>query len=377
MACSLIDPYSVYSGMKIFSLSARPPLLFALLTLILSGCDDTSERPADHRKTWQAPVITVFEDTLDEEYTVVGSIVAEKRIDISSRISGYIHQLPLQEGDTVKAGDLIVVLDSRDVENAVSQAQAAVDAARAVFNDIEADLARFETLLRQQSISDVQVRKARLQRDTAVENLNAAKAALSAAIAQRQYVRILSPTAGIVTTRHKQPGSLATPGAPLLTIESRDELKFETFVAESQLAKIHADDAVTVKVDNVAELVKGKVSQIIYAGDPVTRSYKVNVSLPPLTHIYSGMFGAATFIVGQSNNVTVPTSALVDNGGLTGVFVVDEEHVARFRWLRIRRHWPDKVEVASGLSAGEKIVSEPPTGLREGGLIQTPDTAGE
>ncbi|MBV1932328.1 MAG: hypothetical protein KUG71_11500, partial [Porticoccaceae bacterium] len=81
-----------------------------------------------------------------------------------------------------------------------------------------------------------------------------------------------------------------------------------------------------------------------------------------------------TFIVGHSENITIPDSALVEKGGLRGVYVIDADNKVAFRWLRIRREWPDIMEVAAGLSAGERIATIIPVNIREGDLIQAQQT---
>ncbi|RLA44704.1 MAG: efflux RND transporter periplasmic adaptor subunit [Gammaproteobacteria bacterium] len=373
--------------MKNISLRTCYVLFLSLLALTtLSACKDDARIESIEPNTWQTTVITVREEELAEEYTVIGSVVADTRIDISSRISSYIHKLTVQEGDAIDEGQLLIVLDDEELEHSINQTRAAVQTAQAVLTDVETDLKRFDNLLRQGSISEIKVRKTQLQKSTAIENLNRARAALSAANSQRQYIQIRSPAAGIVTKRHLQAGGLATPGLPLLTIESRDNLKFETFIAESQLANIKLDDTVILNIENLGnsssltnndfvESLIGVVTQIVYSGDPVARSYKVSIALPPRPDIYTGMFGRATFVVGKSNNITIPDSAMVKKGGLDGVYLVDEENKVWFRWLRVRRLWPGKAEIAAGLSSGERILAVIPANIREGDLIQAPGSA--
>jgi membrane fusion protein, multidrug efflux system len=356
-------------------ISRRRYLLLLLTVVLATGCGGDREPVPVEPNTWQTTVITVSEEELVESYSVIGSIVADKRIDISSRITGYIHQVHVREGQNIRHGQLLIVLDNKELDSNIRRAESAVNAARAVLADAEDDLARYQRLLEQGSISAVTVRKTQLQKSTAEENLVSAQAALAAANSQRQYIQIRSPANGIVTTRHLTAGSLATPGVPILTVESRDELKFETFVVESQLHNIKIGDAVDLSIKLSDEnkgknLLPGKVTQITYAGDPVARSYKVSIALPREQGFYSGMFGQAIFSVGKSNNITIPMTALVNKGGLDGVFLVDDENKAWFRWLRVRRHWPGKVEIAAGLNIGERIVGVIPSHIREGDLIR-------
>lgn len=347
---------------------SRTLLLAAFVAL--AGCGKPTETAHDREtQSWQLPVITVTEQKLPEQYTTVGSITAEKQINISSRISSYITELPVEEGEQIEIGQLLVVLDNKELNNQISSARAVVESAQAVLADTTNDVGRFEILLAQGSISEVKVRKTRLQQATAEENLKAARAALALARAQSQYVQIRSPASGIVTRRHQSVGDLALPGVPLLSIETRDRLKFETFVAESQLANIAVGDPVQLQIDNFSSTLSGEVSHIVYAGDPATRGYKVTLLLPGQVGLYSGMYGKAIFTIGHGSNITIPHSALLEKSGLQGVYVVDSDNRLRFRWLRIRGVWPQFLEIASGLEAGERILADANASIREGDRI--------
>ena len=81
------------------------------------------------------------------------------------------------------------------------------------------------------------------------------------------------------------------------------------------------------------------------------------------------MFGRAAFQIGESKLLVVPRQALVERGGLYGVFVVDGEGKAHFRWLHTGREWPDRVEVTAGLQPGERLVAAPDSALRDGDRI--------
>ena len=347
---------------------STPHVTFAsllLLSILLLGCN---EKPAELTRTtqeWTLPVMTLSETTLSDEYTVIGTVISDQRIDISSKISGYIKTLTVREGDLVKRGQLLLNLDNVGIENAILQAQASVDSASVLSKDLSSDVQRFEKLVKEGSISEVKLRKTRLQYNTAQESLASAKAALATALSQRQYSHIQSPSDGIIAARYKQAGDLASPGVPLLTLESRDHLLFETHIAESQLPHIDVGDAVRLTIDNAAKDFVGSVAQIVHAGDPISRTYKIKIKLPNTTELHSGMFGRAHFNVGEAPNLVVPRSAIIIKGGLEGVYVVDENQGIHFRWIRPKRQWPDTIEIAAGLAAGERIVVKATAGLSE------------
>lgn len=347
-------------------------LIFCLFTLIifLQACSDRPEDISRTTNEWTLPVLTLNKTRLADEYVAIGTVTADQRIDVSSKIIGYIKALNVREGDLVKQGQLLLSLDDAAIENAILQAKAGVESSTALVKDLASDVKRFETLLAEDSISEVKLRKTRLQYSAAKDNLISARAGLATAQSQRQYSRIESPADGIIAARYKQLGDLASPGMPLLRVESSEQLIFETFVAEIQLSRINVGDLVRLTVDNINGDLAGTVAQVVYAGDAITRSYKVKIALPMSSNLYSGMFGRAFFTVGEGENLVVPRSALIEKGGLDGVYVLDENQRVHFRWVRLKRQWPDLVEIASGLRAGEQIIATAEARLREGDLIK-------
>lgn len=348
----------------------------ALLTL-LSGCNKAPQAPAlIAPKTWNLPVMTATVGT-PVEYTTVGSVVSDQRVEIASRLTGYIREILVQEGDRVSRGQLLARLDAADVEGSIRQARAARGAAEAAFSDAQTDLERFERLFERGSVSENEIRKVRLKFDVAREALNQVRAGLDTALAQRAYAEITSPVAGMVVARLKRTGDLAVPGTPLLTVESGRGLLFETFVAEGRVGAIASGKPVVVRIGSLPAPLKGTVTRVVPSGDPVTRSYQVKIALPETVGLMPGMFGRVGFAIGESITPVVPRQALVEHGGLRGVFVVNGEGRAHFRWLHIGREWPDRVEVTAGLKAGERLVATTEPTLREGDKITGPEARHE
>lgn len=340
------------------------------LSALLSACGKAPEaQPQPAPKSWDLAVVKVATAGLPIDYTTVGSVVSDQRIEVTSRMSGYIHELLVREGDRVRRGQIIARLDGADVEGSIRQSRAGVGAASSALADAQIDFERFQRMYERASVSENEWRKVRLKRDAARESLNQAQAAQDTANAQRAYVDIRSPDDGVVVARLKQAGDLAAPGAPMLTLEVGRALLFETSVSEAHVAAIAVGSRARVKIDALTQVFEGTVSRVVPSGDPVTRSYLVKVALPETAGLMPGMFGRASFAVGDSPSLLVPAQALVERGGLRGVFLVDEAGLARFRWLRTGREWPDRIEVTAGLAAGERIVAAVDPGLREGDRI--------
>lgn len=310
-------------------------------------------------------------------YSASGSVVSDQRIEIATRTTGFIRKIFVREGEQVVKGQDLIRLDNSDVEDVILQAQAALGKATSALKDAETDLVRHMALIKSGSISKITLRKTRLQRDLAKDSLDEARAVLSTARAQRQYTQISSPLAGVVVSRHKREGDLAVPGTPILTVESNTGLLLETNVVESQVGKLKQADSVQVKIDALDDPLTGTISRIVPSGDPLTRRYKVKIALPEEKGLLPGMFGRAHYRIGSEVLPVIPQAAMVERGGLHGVFVVDGDNRAHFRWLRTGRTEGSTTVIRAGLTAGERIVVIADARLRDGDLIQPEGLGGE
>lgn len=344
-------------------------LVAACCCAALSGCGDAGPpAPVPVQAAWDLPTARVVEAALPVTWEAVGTVVSEARVEVASRTSGYIRDLHVHEGESVRAGQLLVTLDDSDIEAAVRQAQSAVAAAKAQLADARIDLARYQNLYAAGSIAEVQLRKARLHHDTLAEQLISARAGLKSARAQREYVRILSPTDGVIVARQRQRGDLAAPGVPILIVESAVQLLFATYVTDAYLNDIALGDAVAVRLDGTR--LTGRVARIVPSSDPVTRKFEIKVALPADPALRPGSFGRAEFVLGTHKQPVIAPAWLVERGGLKGVFVVDAERRARFRWVRTQREWPDRIEVVAGLRPGEIVIAKSDPRLRDGDSVR-------
>ncbi|MCK4509124.1 MAG: efflux RND transporter periplasmic adaptor subunit, partial [Desulfuromonadales bacterium] len=256
---------------------------------------------------------------------------------------------------------------------AIQQAEAGVNKSRSALKDAQIDFEHYEVLFKEDSVPENALRKIRLQRDVSQETLNAALAALKTAKSQRQYVLIKSPVDGVVVDCQKRAGDLATPGFPIISIEAEKALLFKSFVPESQIQKLVQGDDITVFIDALGKTLNGNISRIVPSGDPVTRSYEIKISLNNMTDLLPGMFGRVRFQVGTEMSPVIARAAIIERGGLRGVFVVNAEQRAHFRWLRFGKEWPDRLQVQAGVSQGERIVADSVSLIHDGDLITTGD----
>ncbi|MGQ9633383.1 MAG: efflux RND transporter periplasmic adaptor subunit [Bryobacteraceae bacterium] len=370
-------------------------LAFTLLT----GCGGHSPRQGTAESAAPVPVKAVEVTAADWPlvYEASGTVRARTVATISSKMMGYVREVYFQTGDRVRQGQLLLELDSRDADAQLQQAESAASEAREALQEVESAIAaakanlelaqathrRMKDLFEKKSVSTQEFDEAtaRLKAAQAAYEMAAAKrrqvtarieqaaAAVEAARVMRGYARIIAPFDGVVTEKHVEPGNLAAPGAPLAVIEQQGALRLEASVEESRLKEIRPGQSAGVRLEAVDRQIDARVSEIVPAVDPVSRSGLVKLDLPPMPQLRSGMFGRAAFALGSRKVTAVPAAAIRTQGQLRSVLVV-EGGIARARLVTLGSEYQRWREVLSGLSAGEKIVSPLPAALADGARVE-------
>ena len=291
---------------------------------------------------------------------------------ISAQVMGRIQQVLVREGDSVRAGQTLVVLDDATFAAQVEQAQAGVKAAQNAQAAAQTNAAlatstldRYKQLEAQKSVSPQEMDEVSRRAEAAAANLDAVRAQTEAARAQESgartmlsYTRLVAPFAGVVTARMADPGTMAAPGVPLLQVDQAGPLQLQTTVDESAIGAIHKGMKVQVEVNGVSKL-PGTVAEIVPAADPSSHSFMVKIDLPASTQMRAGMYGTAEFPNGLRNAILIPRTAVVQRGSLLCVYVLDTQGIAQLRTVTLGAQQGDLVEVLSGVSAGEKLVDAP------------------
>jgi len=363
--------------------------MFAAAPLLV-GCSDEAATPVPSPETRQVAVnvLAVTPTSLPRHHTATGSVVSDHRLMTASRVMGYIKAIHVQEGDFVAKGDLLVSIDPADIEAGIAQAKAGLEQAQAnqrkatsALVDATADYERFKGMYEQNSVPKRDFEKMRLRYQVAQQDVQAAEAGVRQAQAgltnardQLKYAAITAPARGVVTQKLKSSGDIATPGFPILVIESPDQLIFRTQAREQQVGHIAIGDAVELSIDALGHPIPGKVSQVVPSGDPATHTYLVKVALAPSAEdaraLKAGMFGRATFTLGSEDGMVIPPACIVEKGGLSGVYRIDEQGKLAFQMVRLGRIFTlqgtPMQEIVAGLEAGDRIVVDATLTLRTG-----------
>jgi RND family efflux transporter MFP subunit len=344
-------------------------LLAAVSVLSLVGCGGGGHEPdeAEPRRAVATEVAVAGLEEIPDQTQATGSVQAWRTVSPGTKILGRIEQVLVREGDGVRRGQVLARLERRDLQAAMDQARAALAMAEAGLENAEAQHRRMTELHPRGSVTDKNLEDAVSAYRTATAAVAQAQANLSAAEVNLSYAEIRSPFEGRVVAKRVEAGDMAAPGTSLFTIEDISKAKIVLRVPESDVVGLEAGAPGTVRVDVIEEDFPAEVDRILPSGDPMSRTYEVQMILDnPDGRLRSGMFARASFARGRREALTVPLAAVVERGQLQGVFVLDPDGLARLRWIRLGRVRGERVEVLSGLSAGESYLAAPPPGLADG-----------
>lgn len=351
-----------------FTAALAAPLLLAAL---VSGCsrERPEVRPAGAEIAAETAVAARVE--LPVVVAATGSVEPETRVNVSTRMMGWVRELHAREGDAVRKGDPLLSIDDTDMRARQAQVEAGIAEAKAVLDNAEKTAARFESLFAEKSVSRQQLDDVLTGRDRARAGYEAALAAREEIAVHLGYLDIAAPIDGVVGLRMIEEGDMASPGMPLLTVESVGRMKISARVGEKDVTGVAVGDEIGVSVPSLpgAEYA-ARIARVAPAANPGSRTYEIEAFVDdPGRRLRSGMFARVLVTTGKREGVVIPPDAVVERGQLRGVFVVDGEGRAELRWIRLGREAGGGVEVLSGLAGGETIVISSERPLVEGDRV--------
>ncbi len=356
--------------MKLFVSSC----VLAATSAFLAGCDSSQPVSKASPETAQARVVQSQQQLAPVSVHTTGTIHAHESAVLSAQVMGRVQQVLVHEGDSVKAGQTLAVLDDASMRASVDQAQAAAKAvegqqaaAQSQADLAQSTLVRYQQLQAQKSVSPQEMDEVSRRAQAAAAQVQAIHAQAQAAQAQETsartmlgYTRIRAPFGGIVTARMVDPGALASPGVPLLQVDSAGALELQTTVDESVISHVRKGMAIPITVDAApGTAISGTVSEIVPAADPSSHSFLVKIALPHSAQLRAGMYGTAAIPTGSHQAILVPRSAVLLRGSLNCAYVLDADGIAQLRYITLGSTQGSMVEVLSGVSPGEKLVDDP------------------
>jgi len=332
-------------------------------------------------------------------YEAVGTVKAGISSSLGSKLLGTVEEIRVREGDLVRKGDVLILIDQRQVESearwaeaGLAEAKKALAAAISTRNAAQASeklaLATYERYMNlrkddsvtMQEFDEVEARyhqaeaalgRAEAMVGAAYARIKQADAALATAQVARRDAAIIAPHDGIITAKLVDKGDLAKPGTPLLALETTHGFCVDVILPEIYIDHLQLRQKVMVKVPALeTAFLEGNVCTIVPSADPRSRSCIAKITLPTDIKVRSGMFARVQVPIGSSRKLLIPQKAVVTRGQLTGLYLLDPDRRARFRLIRLGKTSGDSVEVLSGLREGDQYVVEPPPTLKDGAQVE-------
>ena len=370
-----------------------------IAVLLLSGCSDkmdTGSIKASQTRTVRAFVAAAAVSNDPVNYEASGTVCAQTASTLSSKIMGVVRRVYVKEGDRVNKDQVLMDIDPRQVTAANLQAEAALAEARKAETaavsaqnaaQAAADLARttyhrYDNLLKSEAVSlqefdEVSARYAEAAQaqsqamvDVSKSRIQQAEAAAATASVSEADSRITAPYAGVVISKLSDEGSLASPGTPLLKLDSAEVSRVDILIPENLLHSVKLFQPVTVVIPSAGITLTGTIQSMIPAADSASRSFTVQTAIAPHPSVHPGMFCRVLISQGSREKLLIPLTALLYQGQLTGIFLVDSDQIARFRILRTGLASGDMIEVISGIHPGDRYVVQPPPYLADGFRVE-------
>lgn len=354
---------------KAFSLIAVLVTLCMMLTL--AGCGQKQEEA-------KAPLVRTIQaggGNGASEGKYAGTVRGRYETNMSFQVGGQIIARNVQAGTRVNAGDVLMVIDAKDVVQKANQGDAAVSQARAQLDLAQKNLSRYSELYNESAVSASVL-------DQYQANYDAAFASYQNALAQAAqghnavgYTNLTAGAPGVVSAVNAEEGQVVAAGQTVLTLVQTDELEIEINVPENQLASVPVGKQVTVSFWALPDQVTGTVREVSPMADNAARTYKVRVSVPnPPEGMELGM--TASVDVSEENagdGVVLPLSAIYQQGDTPQVWIVNDDNTVSLKAVEVEQFDSNNVRV-HGIPSGSVVVTAGVHRLTEGQEVRTDDS---
>jgi RND family efflux transporter MFP subunit len=340
-----------------------------------------------------APVATVARAPLTNTLNVAGEFLPMQEVELHAKVAGYIRHISVDIGDKVHTGEVLATLDipelTAQVEGAnanvqetqeqITRAKSEVLRAQADYDAVHSAAQRLQQvstarpgLIAQQELDDAlakdraaaaQVDAAKSAQSAVQQQLGVSRAGRQQVSAMADYSRIVAPFNGIVTWRYADTGSLIQAGtsnagsAPVVKVAQVDTLRLRLPVPETLAGFVKLGDTASVHVQALGETFPGKITRSAGELDPSTRTMQVEIDVPNADGKLSpGMYADVSLNIQRTGDALVVPIQAVDQTGQPFVMLVDSANKVEKRAVRIGVSTPNRIEILSGLSDGDRVI---------------------
>ena len=347
-----------------------------LITLVGGGLQWYSQTQAKSANQHVVLVRTqiVGNKNARQQFIYSGEVHGRVESQLAFQVGGKISKRNVELGSRVSQGDILLQIDPKDIQQTVNSTSAQVSSAQAQLRLAASNLQRYRQLYEQAAVSRAQYDQYVNAYEAALAASRQASAQYSQGANQLDYSSLRASAAGIVSAVNAEAGQVVSAGQPILTLVQDGDREVEISVPENRVEEVRTAQQINVSFWAFPDVViEGKIREISPIADAATRTYKVRITLmnPPET-IKLGMTASAQIAgTGIKNQAAleIPLSAVYQTDGSTGVWVVNNEIVS-LKSITVGEYGNAKIQVLSGLTPGDTIVTAGVHKLREGQKVR-------
>ena len=350
--------------------------VIALLTL--GACKRTSEADAANAKSAGMTIgteniaIVTLGDVMSGP-TLSGALMPEREASVRAQVGGSVLQTYADQGQRVRAGQLLAQVDASGLQDAFLSARAAVTSARSNADIAARELARAEKLLAAGAIAERDIEQSRRAAIAANAGLADARSRLANAQKQLGNTRIIAPISGVVSERAVSAGDVVQPGTALFTVVDPSSMRLEASIPAEQLAQVRIGVPVSFTVNGYpGRTLNGRVTRINPIADPATRQVRIIASIPNTTDtLVGGLFATGRLASESKSGLIAPVAAIDQRSSVPAVMRIRQGKVERVPvQLGLRDEGAERIQITAGVQAGDTLLLGAAQGISSGTVIK-------
>jgi len=305
-------------------------------------------------------------------YTYSGEVRGRYESQLAFQVSGKIIKRNVELGSVINAGDVLMQIDPKDIQQTVNSTSAQVSSAESQLRLAESNLNRYRQLYEQGAVGRMVYDQYVSAYEVAMASVRQASAQYTQGANQLDYSLLRADKPGVISAITAEMGQVVSAGQPVLTLVQDGEREVEISVPENRIEELRKAQQIKITFWALSNVTTdGRVREISPMADPVTRTYKVRISLlntPP--EIKLGMTAAVTLQGSDAQQtVTIPLAAIYQNGDTPAVWVVTGNTIT-LRPIKIGQFGDGTIQVLEGLQQGDRIVTAGVHKLKEGQKVK-------
>lgn len=341
-------------------------LIFAFGLLI--SCGSKEEQKTNEAPSVQVKLVKPITEVA-KTLSFKGKINAAKSTSIRTRGSSFVEEVYVKTGDQVQQGDLLIRLNNADLQAKKAQVEAQIQQVNAQLSNTQRDVERYQNLYEKQSISEKELENIELQLASVKAQKQTALQQLQEVNSEMKYYQIKAPFRGVITAKNVQKGDLANPQQAMLQLEGKAGFEIEVSVSERDIANFQQGDSAVVQLNDSNRKLAAVITEVSASSASTGGQYKVKASITSVENevLFAGMNASLSLQTDQLHKgIFVPKNSIIRRGELKGLYVVSQQNTALLRWVRVGSIIDENIEILSGLSPDEQVISSGKSKLYNG-----------